>query len=125
MENESKKQVVMVLRDLIFETRIKSTAQSLGVTAMSVRGAAQLASALSSGNVGLVIVDLNSADSEALTAIQTAKSAPGVRVVAYVSHVDVELAAQAAEAGADEVMPRSRFTTQLPAILAHLSATRA
>lgn len=123
MENREEKQVALVVRDLIFETKIKSTAQSLGISATTVRSATQLSSLLGGGNIGLIIVDLNSAGQEAFSAIQLAKAAAGVRVIAYVSHVDVELASKAQEAGADEVMPRSRFTTQLPALLAHLSAT--
>jgi hypothetical protein len=41
----------------------------------------------------------------------------GARVVAFLSHVQVELAAQARAAGCDEVMPRSSFTQNLAAIL--------
>ena len=38
-------------------------------------------------------------------------------VVAYLSHVQVELAAAAKEAGADTVLPRSAFSAKLPEIL--------
>jgi hypothetical protein len=37
--------------------------------------------------------------------------------VAFLSHVQVALAAQAKAAGCDEVMPRSSFTQNLAAIL--------
>ena len=40
-----------------------------------------------------------------------------VRVVAFLSHVQRDLAAQAQAAGCTEVMPRSPFTQNLPAIL--------
>jgi hypothetical protein len=38
-------------------------------------------------------------------------------VVAFLSHVQAELAAGARQAGADEVMARSAFVNQLPALL--------
>jgi len=41
----------------------------------------------------------------------------GVRVVAFLSHVQTELAAQARAAGCNEVMPRSSFTQSLAALL--------
>lgn len=124
MENPQPKQVAVVIRDLIFESRIKATAQSLGISAIMVRTAGELSRVISDKQVGLAIVDLNSAGPDAIAAVLAAKSSPGVRVVAFVSHVDVELAEKAQQAGADEVMPRSRFTTQLPALLAHLSTSK-
>jgi hypothetical protein len=40
-----------------------------------------------------------------------------LRIVAFLSHVQVELAAQARAAGCSEIMPRSAFTQNLAAIL--------
>ena len=40
-----------------------------------------------------------------------------VRVVGFLSHVQVDIAAQAQKAGCDEVMPRSAFTQNLASIL--------
>ena len=66
----------------------------------------------------LLIVDLNITGADALEAIRLAKARPvPVRVVAFLSHVQVELAATAREAGADEVMARSGFSARLPEIL--------
>jgi hypothetical protein len=44
-------------------------------------------------------------------------TAPGVPVVAFLSHVQVELAEAARAAGCREVMPRSEFTRNLATIL--------
>jgi hypothetical protein len=66
---------------------------------------------------------LNSAGPPAFEAIRAAKAHPGVRVLAFVSHVDTDLADLAVKAGADEVLPRSRFAAQLPALLVQ-STTR-
>src|SRR5882762_6477727 len=60
-----------------------------------------------------------SARSQPIAAIQRLRAEKnGVRVVAFLSHVQTELAAQARAAGCDEVMPRSVFTQNLAAILA-------
>jgi len=108
---------VAVINDLIFGTKIRSTAQSLGFELRMVKTAAELADCLTQHRAPLVIVDLNSAGAEALPSIQFAcghHTAP--KVIGFVSHVDEQLASQAAEYGA-EVIPRSRFNVQLPAIL--------
>jgi DNA-binding NarL/FixJ family response regulator len=44
-------------------------------------------------------------------------AAPDIRIVAFLSHVQRELAEQAKNAGCDEVMPRSSFTQNLVGIL--------
>ena len=45
------------------------------------------------------------------------ESEKDVRVVGFLSHVQVDLAAQAQKAGCNEVMPRSAFTQNLASIL--------
>ncbi len=119
--SQPKIEVAILIRDLIFETKIKSTAQSLGIGAKVVRGVSELERLWSEHAIRLLIVDLNTSQNEACEAIRTAKARSGVRTIAFVSHVDVEPARLAAEAGADEVLPRSRFTTQLPELLTRQS----
>jgi DNA-binding NtrC family response regulator len=116
MQNKPREAVV-VIRDLIFETRIKSTGAALGVPVTVVRGAAELAGRLAGSTIGVVMVDLNTAGESAMDAIRAAAAAPSVRVVGFVSHVDVELAAGATQAGAHEVLPRSKFVERLADIL--------
>lgn len=117
MENDPKIEVVVLIRDLIFETKIKSTAQSLGVGLAVARGLDELTKWLSGDSVRLVIIDLNTAGPAALDAIQAAKEREGVRVLGFVSHVDADLADLAKQAGADQVLPRSRFSANLPELL--------
>ena len=65
----------------------------------------------------LVIIDLN-AKNQPLAALERLRVAQkDLRVVAFLSHVQTELAAQARAAGCSEVMPRSAFTQNLAAIL--------
>jgi DNA-binding NarL/FixJ family response regulator len=70
----------------------------------------------------LVIVDLN-ARSQPIDAIVKLRAASkDIRVVAFLSHVQRELAEQARNAGCDEVMPRSSFTQNLAEILSPAKA---
>jgi len=107
--------VVAVLSDLIFETKIRSTAQELGIEITVVRSHSELDIVLYRVSPILLIVDLNTAGVDAVSVGDN--HAPRPYIVAYVSHVDQDLAKQAAEAGADQVMPRSRFTADLPQLL--------
>ena len=110
--------IALVINDLIFETKIRSTAQAFGVEVITARDRDGLVKALDEPGVTLVIIDLNSASAVAASAIEAGKAHPLMpRVVAYVSHVDTDLAEQARAAGADDVLPRSRFAAELPAML--------
>lgn len=114
-EDRATCKVVAVLNDLIFETKIRSTAQALGVETLVIRSSTALAAELDETRPNLLIVDLNTAGVDAVTAGNVHTFRP--YIVAFVSHVDQDLAKQAANAGADQVMPRSRFTAELPRIL--------
>lgn len=111
--------LLAVLDDLIFETKIRSTAQALGVNASIVRSVGELPGALNRIRPALVIIDLNSLGASALDSVAIVRShAGGSHVIAYVAHVDVDLARRAKDAGADQVMPRSRFSSGLPPLIA-------
>ncbi len=110
--------VAVVVTDLIFSTKIFSTAKSLGVEALGARNPEVLATRLADPEVSRLIVDLNSAGVNVTEMIRHAKSLrPELQVIAFLSHVQVELAEQARQAGADLVLPRSAFTARLPELL--------
>ncbi len=116
--------IVYCCSDLIFATKIAGTAQALGVTARPARDAEALTRRLDQvddgkphGPVRAVLVDLDLAD-VGLSLIRLTKAhAAAPAVVAFGSHVATALLAQAREAGADFVMPRSQFTATLPALI--------
>jgi hypothetical protein len=114
-EDRTTGKVVAVLNDLIFETKIRSTAQTMGIETTVVRSPAALSAELDGIRPSLLVVDLNTAGVDAVAAGNV--HSPRPYIVAFVSHVEQDLAKQAAEAGADQVMPRSRFTAELPRIL--------
>jgi DNA-binding NarL/FixJ family response regulator len=109
--------VVALITDLFFVTKVKGTADALGVALIVGRSAADLVSAAKAG-ARLAIVDMNAAGADAVEAIRACKAAaPDCFVVAYLSHVQRELGEAAKAAGADLVMPRSKFSQDLPGLL--------
>jgi len=110
--------LLILCTDLIFSTRITGTAKALEVPYAVARSKEALAEKLSVGGIARVILDLNIATLDPIEALQTIKAqAPQLTVIAFLSHVQVELAQQARDHGADQVMPRSTFVAQLPALL--------
>jgi DNA-binding NarL/FixJ family response regulator len=108
--------VVALMDDLIFQMKVAETAKKLGVE-LKVAANADALLGLLEPVPKLVIIDLN-ARQQPLEAVQRIRAEKnGVRVLGFLSHVQTELAAQARRAGCDEVLPRSAFTQNLPAIL--------
>jgi CheY-like chemotaxis protein len=109
--------VLVIVTDLIFSTKIVSTARVLNVPMTAVRSLETLGQRLTE-NPTLILIDLNVTALDPLAAIRQIKAAPNPpRIVAFLSHVQVDLAVAARQAGADEVLPRSAFSNNLPAIL--------
>jgi CheY-like chemotaxis protein len=109
--------VVAYMDDLFFQMKLAETAKHLGLE-LKVASNAESLLQLLEPLPNLVIVDLN-ARSEPLAAMQKVRSAqPHLRVIGFLSHVQTGLAEAAKAAGFDEVMPRSKFSMNLPKILA-------
>jgi DNA-binding NarL/FixJ family response regulator len=110
-------QVVALVDDLFFQAKILGTAKQLGVGIQICSTPEALVAEAAKNGTNLVIVDLNSRAKplEAIVRIQAA--VPGIPVLAFLSHVQVELAEAARAAGCREVMPRSQFTRDLAIIL--------
>ena len=108
--------IVALMDDLFFQMKMAETAKQLGVELKVATNGEALMSLLESAPK-LVVVDLN-ARSQPIQAIEKLRLArKDIRVVGFLSHVQIELAAQAQAAGCDEVMPRSSFTQNLAAIM--------
>jgi CheY-like chemotaxis protein len=112
-------QVVAVVDDLLFQSRIREAVRRAGGGLRVLTRPADVPGVLAT-DTRLVVVD---ADSDRLPwpgIIRRIRSEPGlesVPVVAFVSHADAARAAAAREAGATRVMARSAFVQQLPALL--------
>lgn len=112
--------LVILCTDLIFSTKITGTAKALGRPFQVARTPEKLDAALSAAAPRpLLVIDLNIAGPDPIAAIHAARAhANAPRIVAFLSHVQADLAAAARAAGADQVLARSAFTATLPEILA-------
>jgi len=112
--------VIALVDDLFFRARIAETAKHVGVELEAAANGDDLLARASNANgagAALILVDLNSLAAP-LDALQRLHAAGNqIPVVAFLSHVQTELAAAAHAAGCTEVMPRSKFTQDLAAIL--------
>ena len=109
--------VVAYMDDLFFQMKLAETAKHLHVevkVAASPSALLQLMDPLPK----LVIVDLNASNKPLEAVQQLREQQPTLPVIGFLSHVQTDLAARAKEAGFQQVMPRSQFTTELPQILA-------
>ena len=116
----SGEKILVAVDDMFFAAKILSTAQQLGRPLERVKTAEQLAESVEKETPALLIIDLNSAQFQALAMIEAFKSQPSLssmRIVGFLSHVQVELKGRAEQAGCDYVMPRSAFSQALAEIL--------
>ena len=119
--------IVYLAADLIWATRIKATAESLGISARPVRTLEMLEARLVDSDIAAMIVDLESPES-ALALIQRLKGETAsrleraIRVVAFGPHVHKELFDEARRAGADDVLTRGSFDHNLPEIMLNLES---
>jgi CheY-like chemotaxis protein len=110
-------QVLALVDDLFFQVKMMETARQVGVELRSCATPDALLAEVAKQTPKLVLVDLN-ARSNALDAIARLQTAArDIPLIAYLSHVQTELAQQARAAGCREVMPRSQFTRDLATIL--------
>jgi CheY-like chemotaxis protein len=112
--------IVCVLDDLIFSVKISTAARRLGVETYFERSRDRVVETVRDRQPTLVIFDLNSSRLAPMTAISALKADPrlkAIRTLGYVSHVDATTAAEAREAGIDQVMARSAFSDRLAEIL--------
>jgi len=107
---------VALMDDLFFQMKIAETAKQLGVDfQVATTGEALLG--LLNPPTKLVIIDLNARGNPLATIEHLRATQKELRVVAFLSHVQTELAAMARIAGCTDILPRSLFTRNLAAIL--------
>lgn len=108
--------VIALVSDLIFESKIRAVAGRAGVPVQTVRKLADVGSRMSGCKA--VLLDLHVETEAVLEFIRKQRdSSPRPRIIVFLSHVERELAQQARDAGADEILPRSKFTRELEQIL--------
>lgn len=109
---------LLLSRDLIFTAKVTGTARELGHRVMVAGNTALACAMIEQWHPRVVFVDLAAGDlvsPSSLLAYQTLAS--GTPLVAFGSHVDTAALAAAAAAGCDPVLPRSRFSAELPDLI--------
>jgi DNA-binding NarL/FixJ family response regulator len=115
------RRVVALMDDIFFQMKVAETAKHLGIEFKVATNTDALLSLLEP-RPQLVIVDLNARNQPIDAIVKLRAASKDIRVVAFLSHVQRELAEQAKIAGCDEVMPRSSFTQNLAEILSPAKA---
>ena len=112
--------IVAVLDDLMFTSKIKTTAGQLGVAVAFARSADAALAEMRKSAPSLVIFDLNNPRTNPLGIVSAMKQDPAlasIPTIGYASHVQTDVIEAARRAGVDDVMARSAFTQQLAQIL--------
>jgi len=115
-------QLVALMDDILFLSRIREAARGSGVVVKSVRDKAELLAAARE-DTRLVVVDADSVRvpwADALAALRAESAQGEIPIVAFVSHVRPDLALTARESGASRVLARSAFVQELPELVASL-----
>ena len=113
--------ILAVIDDLMFSSKIRTTAKQLGADVVFARSREAALAEMQKIQPSLVIFDINNARLDPLGIVRAMKAdaaLASVPTLAYASHVQVDAIAAARETGVDEVLARSVFTMQLADILA-------
>jgi hypothetical protein len=116
---ESPPTVLLLCRDLIFTSKIRGTAAELGYRILPVEHATQVNSLIAFHQPRVVFVDLTAGDLVTPAALSAYRERAGSSTwfVAFGPHVEVQTLAQAEAAGCQVVLPRSKFTAELPELI--------
>ena len=112
--------ILVAVDDFLFRSKIRTTGKQAGVELTFPKTPDDTIEQARSLKPSLVIFDLNSAKMEPIETIVKMKQDPDlrkIRTMGFVSHVDAARIQAARAAGADDVLARSVFATQLAEIL--------
>jgi CheY-like chemotaxis protein len=110
---------IVLIDDLFFQAKVHETAKQTGITIETVGTGDQLLKSAAANPSALIIVDLNARQGalDAIERLAANGSCNPRRIIAFLSHVQTDLAEKARAAGCQDVMPRSKFTQNLAGIL--------
>lgn len=118
--------IIVVVEDLIFLSKIQQTAKLTEVETETVQMQKLIERLAGPGSVSAVVFDLNHRSGRAVEVLRAMKADPRTQqipAIAFLSHVQTDLAKAARDAGCDLLLARSAFTEQLPQLLRRYSAT--
>src|SRR2546428_13262367 len=104
--------VIAIVDDLFFASKIRGTAEQLGVSVSFVRNTESLNQAGLRDRPSLIICDLHSQRIDPIELAKQLKADEQLRsipLIGFLSHVQTDLKRHAEDAGFDRVIPRSAF----------------
>jgi DNA-binding NarL/FixJ family response regulator len=107
---------LLLTRDLLFTSKVTGTAAALGWRVETVATLEALRTEVERSAPLAIFVDLAAPDID-LSAVVACADVPRPAIIGFGSHVDVNRLESARQAGFDDVMPRSKFSSSLPQIL--------
>jgi CheY-like chemotaxis protein len=109
------KPLVVVVRDLVFRSKIHAAAERQGVPLRLAPRGSTLAEAVAGLERPVVVADLG--EPGLLDQVRAVKAQGPVRVIGYLGHLQEALMAEARAAGVDEVLTRGQFVVRLDSLL--------
>jgi CheY-like chemotaxis protein len=112
--------IIAVVDDLFFASKIRGTAEELGVRVRFARSVEAMTEAARFDQPSLIICDLHSQKIDPIEIAKQLKADKELRsipLLGFFSHVQTELQREAEEAGFNQVIPRSAFSKHLGEIL--------
>ena len=116
-EAASASQIIILCSDMLFLSKITGVADQLEFSSSTTDSCKKAAEYLTNEARQLILIDLNlpNLDWELLASMHNPDS--NLQSIAFGSHVDTEKFQIAKAAGCTQVIPRSRFSAQLPHLL--------
>ncbi|MXZ13485.1 MAG: response regulator [Candidatus Dadabacteria bacterium] len=114
------KTICVVADDMFFSSKIENTAKGLDIGVIKVKNCEELLDKIEGETIDLVIIDLASRKIDAekvFTELKNSKKHGKVFCIGYLPHVEKELADKFREKGVDLVIPRSKFSREMSAII--------
>jgi CheY-like chemotaxis protein len=109
---------LLLTPNLLFSSMVTGTAAAIGRQVVVAGDMAEAIELCRAEPVAFVILDLGMAETDLAAAVARLRQAAGqLPVIAFGSHVDKARLDAARAAGCDEVLPKSRFSAELPALL--------
>ena len=125
---DSTHRIGILVEDLLFRSKIETTASRLKIETVALNGNNNWGHVAISAKLehvpnyySLVVLDLHLKGTEPVEWIRQFKQngqTQRIPILAFFSHVEVDLKKRAVEAGCNMVVPRSVFSEQLPQLLA-------
>jgi DNA-binding NarL/FixJ family response regulator len=113
--------IVYLVQDMLFTSKIRETAKSFGLSVQSGRDPAALVQGAGTNDAKLVIVDLRLPLAlEALSALAADPTASRVPSVGFIDHEKTDVMDAATARGCGQVMAKGQFANALPRLLGAL-----